>query len=113
MRRLPVRSPRDGVTEQIRTATAAYRQEEDRIAAFIDECCETGETFAVTVSDLFAAYQRWAFAGGEESVDKRTFGGLLRSAGYAEPRKSNNKRLWKGLRLTSSTPLLAAVAGRR
>ena len=80
-------------------AGAAYRQREDRVARFLDECCEIDTGARVASGDLRDAYHTWeASRGGTpvsdllEQLDKRGF-----HAG-----KSNGQRVRKGLRLVST-----------
>jgi P4 family phage/plasmid primase-like protien len=100
-----------GVPKQIADATEAYRKEEDRVGAFIDECCEEGGAFDVSKKDIFAAYQRWALASGEEAVTKREFGDRVASRGGVIDGKTGKKgHIWKGLRLRGSATHAASVA---
>ncbi len=57
-------------------ATDAYRQDEDRLGAFIAECCKTGPGFVAKSADLFAAYARWA-------EDRREFVGTAKAFALA------------------------------
>ncbi len=57
-------------------ATDAYRQDEDRLGAFIAECCKTGSGFVAKSADLFAAYARWA-------EDRREFVGTAKAFALA------------------------------
>lgn len=54
----------------VTAATAEYRQEQDHVARFLVECCETGANpmFRVRGSRLYEAYKRWAEQGGEQNL---------------------------------------------
>jgi len=80
-------------------AGAAYRQREDRVTQFLDECCEIDAGARVTSGALRDAYAAWEKARGGtpvsdllEQLDKLGF-----HAG-----KSNGQRVRKGLRLVST-----------
>ncbi len=86
--------------EVVLAATGAYRAEENRLAGFLDECCETGEGFEAPMAGLFEAYRKWADDGNEpRPASKKTFGSLLRDSGYAPERAGDGSRIRRGLRL--------------
>ncbi|MDG2220188.1 MAG: phage/plasmid primase, P4 family, partial [Rubripirellula sp.] len=59
--------------DQVKLAVQEYRQEEDHLGGFIDECCLTGQDgYHVTASKLFDAYKEWAGRG--EAINKTAFG---------------------------------------
>ncbi len=71
-------------------ATKDYRDGEDVIGAFIEECTAPGERVAQPA--LYEAYRRWAERGGERQVSARAFGEALEDRGYE--RKRTNGRTW-------------------
>lgn len=78
------------------TATAAYRADEDSLAAFIDEYCELHASYRASAPDLWSAYEEWCAQSGNEPVAKRTFATMLTERGYAATR---DRRFRTGLRL--------------
>jgi putative DNA primase/helicase len=58
----------------IREATARYRQSEDVIAQFIDECCAVGPGKQVKAGDLYKAYQDWCASSGHSVLSQTKFG---------------------------------------
>ncbi|MGD0230109.1 MAG: phage/plasmid primase, P4 family [Syntrophorhabdales bacterium] len=52
----------------VRAATEAYRGEEDTIAQFIADVCETGAAMWTGMKTLYEAYTKWAEASGVASV---------------------------------------------
>ncbi len=86
--------------EEVRAATEAYRQEQDRLGGFLADRCELGERYAVLVASLYEAYTAWCAGAGEEAVGKQQFGKLLRNRGIDQYRESRTgDRKWRGIRL--------------
>jgi len=79
-------------------ATRAYRVEQDTLAAFIEECCEVDADARVRSSDLWAKWQAWAQAHGEQAGSRAEWIDALRGRGFVVDR-TKSARLWRGLRL--------------
>ncbi len=86
-------------SEEVDTATADYRQDQDILAEFLDASCTIGDGLHVGAGELYAEYFAWAERDGQKPVHKRTFGAKLRGRGF-QPVKSNGVRRWAGLCLT-------------
>jgi putative DNA primase/helicase len=85
-----------GSCAAIERAGVAYRQREDRLALFLDECCDIDPAARVESGELRDAYHAWEQArGGSPMHDFLT---RLDKRGFAAG-KSNGKRIRKGLRL--------------
>lgn len=87
-----------GLPGAVASATAAYRSESDRLAAFLDECCVVEMWARVGKSDLYAAYHAWSQNSGEYPVSKRKLGQQLMERGFNEER-TKRQRDWIGLGL--------------
>ncbi len=87
-----------GVPEEVRDATATYRDEEDPLSGFLDDRCVTGKTLTAAARDLYAAYIRWAEENGEKALSQKSFGGRLTERGFDQYR-TGSKRMWMGIRL--------------
>lgn len=86
--------------DEVTAATAAYRTEQDVIAAFIDQCCVTDNPNAeAKASDLYAAYKTWAEAGNEYIENQRAFGLRLTERGFERRRGTSNTHMWRGIGL--------------
>ena len=90
--------PPAAVTE----ATREYRDNEDVIGAFLDECCNVAPGRRVVVGSLYEEYQRWAERSGEHHMTKRAFGDALEERGIGRTR-SMDRRWFTGLDLKGST----------
>lgn len=63
-----------GTAKAVRAATAQYRQEQDEIGQFVDECCVVQELARVRAGALYKVYREWCKAGGLEAVSQKSFG---------------------------------------
>ncbi len=92
-------------------ATSAYREESDRLAGFLADCCMKGPECERS-SVLYQAYLTWCTQNGETPVQQRTFGTMLRERGF-EPTKLHGNAGWKGLRVVTEIErrTLARLAG--
>jgi putative DNA primase/helicase len=82
----------------VTSATAAYLEAEDAIAAWIDERCERDPQAWATASSLFASWAAWASSAGEEIGSQKRFSERLQDRGI-EARRSAQARGFSGLRL--------------
>ena len=99
---------REGLTDpnEVKTATADYRAEQDTIASFIEDCCNADENQKTTSAALYTAYSDWCKTTHEEQVSKRGFGLRLAEQGYVRGKEKGGKRLWFGLGLVAQEPLI-------
>jgi putative DNA primase/helicase len=86
-----------GEPEEVRAATAGYREESDRLAEFIAEECIEGPAFRVAMADLYKAYRSWGESRGEFPMGPRTFGERLRERGVQPAKGTGGKRMWLGI----------------
>ena len=85
--------------ESVIAATAAYREEEDVLGAFVADCCLAGPDYSAASGPLYKAWENWAKANGEKPGTANSFGRKLTDAGY--PRDRDERGRWgrKGLAL--------------
>ena len=84
----------------VMSATEAYREENDELAAFIAERCVEGEGARVEPGQLFSEYQSWAQEQGileRHRLRSGAFGKRLRDRFGSIP--SNGKRYYLGIGL--------------
>jgi P4 family phage/plasmid primase-like protien len=97
-----------GGTEAVDAATAEYREEEDHIGQWLDECCIVGSEEMSHSSVLFSSWQIWATLRGFDPGNITIFGRVLSGRGFT---KSPNpvrldgiqRRVRLGLRLSGVT----------
>jgi putative DNA primase/helicase len=108
-------------------ATEQYRQESDRLKEFFEDCCVLAhcgneaswkkERWWVPAVELYTAYSSWAEAmGNKYPLSKDNFDDRLlkqsRIRGRERPeggRKSNQVRVWLGIRLKTAEGRLGGV----
>jgi putative DNA primase/helicase len=89
-----------GAPEEVKEATASYRDEMDILADFLkDRCLERPES-QVTSKELYDAYTGWCQDNGQEPIGQRAFVSALREKGFKQHRIGNRGvRGWLGLEL--------------
>ena len=88
--------------EFIKQANSAYREDNDWLADFLNECCEIGNAYEEKSKELYNIYRDYSKAKYSKSKSTSEFYSALRSAGFEreEKRISGSKvRIIKGLRL--------------
>jgi putative DNA primase/helicase len=88
---------RDGLTlpAKVRAATTDYRQSEDLVAQWLEECCITGShDFRCKAAVLFANYRAWCERAGEEEImNQKSFGDSLSERGFE--RQKSHGVIWR------------------
>ncbi|WP_158084359.1 DNA primase family protein [Marispirochaeta aestuarii] len=87
-----------GDSETIQTATEVYRQDEDLIGAFIEDCCEIGGSFSTSASKLRTAYEKWCEENGYKPFLGRAWKEALQEQGYPY-KKTKYGRYYQGIQL--------------
>jgi putative DNA primase/helicase len=86
--------------ETVRGATAAWRNENDQVGRFLDECCVRGEFCTVRSRTLYGEYRRWSGEAGEEPMGEKPFCQRVMAAGFErKKREDGNWYVGIGLRL--------------
>jgi P4 family phage/plasmid primase-like protien len=81
-------------------ATAAYLAEEDVLALWIEECCETGNrNYWELSARLWGSWKAWAERRNEDVGSQKSLGTALDELGYPQSR-SQDARGHKGIQLT-------------
>lgn len=88
-----------GTAPAVDNSTNAYRQEMDRIAAFLDDQCEFGPHLRVWRNTFRDSYQRWCQEMGiKVPLTPQEIAARLRERGV-DPGKSDGMRVWIGVGL--------------
>ena len=88
-----------GMPEEVRQATAGYREEMDVVAAFLADCCVIDPHLMARAKDLYEAYQKWCQLNGEQEKTKRWLGLRLSERGFSRNRGARGVHWWHGLNL--------------
>ncbi len=84
----------------VRIATEAYQADSDAVGRFIDELFYPTQFGNEASSDVFAAWQKWCSANGEEQITQKAFSEELSRRGYRK-HKSHGRQVWAGFMLLS------------
>lgn len=84
--------------EAVTAATAAYREDSDALAAFLDERCTAEADAEVGKADLYKSFKEWAEQTGERELSQREFNNRIAERGFDDGR-NRKSRFWKGLKL--------------
>lgn len=82
----------------VREAIEEYRQENDWMTNFLDECCEVGP-YRQPAGALYAEYCFFCDRTGDYKRNKQDFNRALRARGYQQ-HKDNESMKWHGLRIS-------------
>ncbi len=94
---------RDGlnIPDVVAKATEEYRQDQDPLKDFFDQCCVFGDALQVTTARLREVYEPWCRNNGDRPLGSREFNERLRRRGCAETNKikvlGKDQRGWKGI----------------
>jgi len=90
---------------EVLAATEKYRQESDRLSAFLLERCEidpTRQELWASTGDLYSEYTTWAEAASESVLNKPEFERQIEELGCERKRNpAGTQRAWRGIRLSS------------
>lgn len=86
-------------SKMVEDAIGKYREENDWLSAFLEECCIVGEMEKCPGGALYKAYRAWATETGEYVRRNRDFAEALRVAGF-EVKKGKQGNTWLGLSLS-------------
>lgn len=110
-----------GVPPEVKEATAHWRDDDDPIKEFLEDCCEVeheGDSHWVLGSELSAAYSDWAKRNTEtRPLTRRKFAERLEQAGFRKNRSRRDSagtqmRTWEGLLLKQRvTPSFSDFGG--
>jgi len=82
----------------VKEATKQYREEEDTLGAFLEDCCTMSTDAWEKASALYGKYVSWCKDTGEQIRSQKIFGQLLASRGFKDKR-TNSERRWLGLEI--------------
>jgi P4 family phage/plasmid primase-like protien len=92
-----------GEPDEVRDATAGYRDEQDVLADFLDERCVVGAGIQALVADLYNSYKDWCERSGEKAETKNRLGRRLSERGFEGARSSKGAHVRLGIGLRGDT----------
>jgi putative DNA primase/helicase len=93
---------RDGLTRpaKVTEATAAYRESEDLLAAFIADTCIVQDSAMVKASELYRAYADWCKSGNASPMWRNTFAEKMKQRFKNERKTAGNFYMGIGILFT-------------
>ena len=88
------------VPDEVTTATAEYRHDQDLIGSFISEECTVLPQLRAKASQLYERYRAWIERCGEVPVTQKAFGSAMTERGFE--RFTSNGRWYLGVALSST-----------
>jgi len=88
--------------DKVTAATADYRQSQDAIGRFVEECCVTGVNMSVRYRALYDAYKLWAETYGEYVMRGKSFGEAMTERGFMADNGTGNVAIRRGIGLLAT-----------
>jgi P4 family phage/plasmid primase-like protien len=85
----------------ISQATDAYREDQDLLGAWLNECTKSNQHSETRSPDLYANYKIWSINNGLKPTSKNLLTRRLRERGYNQ-RQSSGQSIWLGIGLNES-----------
>ncbi len=86
-----------GTPEAVMAATNEYRQEQDSLNTFLEDCCVCEIGARTTARELYTRYVTWCEENGERAESQKRFGMRLAERGFTKQKSSCI--VWHGVRL--------------
>lgn len=96
-----------GLPKKIAEASQEYRSDMDVLEHFIEDCCEKGEGYTASGSELYEEYKRWADDTGEYKYNKNTFGKKMKDK--IEYGKVRGIMTYKGIKIVDKYQGLSSL----
>jgi len=87
-----------GMPEEVKQATASYREEMDILGSWIRDCCITQVEIKASAKSLYISYKQWGESTNERVLPQRTFGMQLTERGF-ENKRTATGYWWHGIGL--------------
>ena len=100
-----------GMPDEVRAATASYREEMDLFSGFLDEGCVAEDGAMITAKELYVAYQAWCETNGEKARSQKALSMGLKERGFEAAKASKGLRCWRGLRLRREGEVIPEAGG--
>lgn len=81
---------------EVLASTSQYRQDEDTIATFLEDCTSPDPNGQIPVGELYDLYVRWS--GAASAMGKKTLSNVLAEKGFTQSRNYRaSTRVWNGI----------------
>ena len=86
------------VPECVKNAISTYRDNNDWLSLFLEECCEVGQDYKAKSGSIYQEYRDYCMRNGEWARSTADFYSAMENAGF-EKHKNRDGRYLLGLRL--------------
>lgn len=91
--------------DEVIQATTEYRNENDIIGDWLEECCVIGTEYGAKIADLYKSFEEWSLKNGEKHFfNKNKFSQGLSLRGFSKYRGTGGVRCMHGLGLLATIP---------
>lgn len=94
-----------GDPPEVSQAGEEWREHDDPLKEFLEDCCESGESLYVSIAEVMAAYHWWAKKHGERfPLSRQAFNERMQTSGFRQNRRridGKPVRIWDGIQLTA------------
>ena len=91
-----------GSCNAVELSTQDYRQSQNTIGTFLEDCCLVGPEYWVSSENLMSAYTAWADRTGEPHLSAKTLADRLGDQDGIEAHRKSKARGWRGLAIAAS-----------
>jgi putative DNA primase/helicase len=95
--------------QEIQEVTDQYREDQDTLGAFIQECLVTSENAFLPKTDLYSTYRAWIESQGQRPLAHRSMRASMLDRGFREKR-TNYARGWEGIALSHEGSTLRSAS---
>ena len=88
--------------DEVKSATRAYRTDQDILGEWLDEACVVGPKCEATNPQLRDSYEDWCKHAGEKPLGSKTFSKRLEEKGFIRQRTGSRGRFWRGVGIRRS-----------
>lgn len=81
----------------VENATKTYRESQDRLSIFIEECCDVHPNYVSKSNLLYSVFRIWATDSGETLMGPNLFGEKMEEKGFLAGRATDGGRTRKGI----------------
>lgn len=89
------------VPEQVQQQTGNYRESQDTLGVWMQDCCTVAHGFSIRATELYASYKAWCELSGEFSASQKKFGLSMTERGF--DRFTSDGTWYRGITLIGKT----------
>ena len=95
-------------SKAVEQATETYREENDWLSHFLENCCELDDSYVVGAGELYSSYRSYCFKNGEHVLSRTDFKNEVEKRFHRH--KSNKGTFVYGVRLKDDSSILQMIS---